>query len=370
MIQNSSRTIAQRKTFNELLGRDEPQHGLSRETSQPVIQRVISPNASQTKEDEQWDKMEDDKKGGRITNFLNKIVEQAKVNNQKSPGTKWEDLYFERISAIREPYGKKDWQTVIEKTDELIEIVNKWEKQESLSVATTRSLQLDNSRSITSKTKLKDSKGVDHDFAHRYEGPDANQYHWIQFVWLEVHIQKPGENPVPIVGSVRGNIGTVEYTTDPQHRKIVVDAVKDAERPYYEDRGTSDKTDTMLEMQDTPTALRVLKPNDAQMYLQDTPVDTTLTSKLHFTSFLLHNTRTVAQSDIDITHQWQHVILGNSNIQTFQQTINNQIDIGPQIRVTQMPPEYRLTLTERFPDIDVDGQKARINYYRKLGILK
>ena len=87
-------------------------------------------------------------------------------------------------------------------------------------------------------------------FAVGYEGSQAKEARFIQFLWTEVIATMPGKAPAAVADSARSLSGSIETTTDAAKPKRIVDTVGSS--PFYESAGPDIRTATGTKIFDQP----------------------------------------------------------------------------------------------------------------------
>jgi hypothetical protein len=137
--------------------------------------------------------------------------------------------------------------------------------------------------------------GVSNIIALEYKGAQAGASQWLQFLWIDQQVTKPGgtiqnSGNVPVwIGRgsrTRANSRLKALTSDLENPIWHIDALSDSKEPYYPST-PSNVPDTLL-MQDRPDAEIV-----GELILRDHPDAQGAVETIHFETYLIQSNRAV-----------------------------------------------------------------------------
>ncbi len=138
----------------------------------------------------------------------------------------------------------------------------------------------------------------------RIDGPNADDYRWIQFVWIEVIVDERGgvtrRTPTPSgfgPTGVSSTGGDMELTTDPQDPNINVDSASE-DSPCYDDKGLGERNGGRNQIWDEPDVGKALSLADG--------IDRAVlvTAVFHYSTYLIKDGVIVYYIRWTVTGQW------------------------------------------------------------------
>lgn len=183
----------------------------------------------------------------------------------------------------------------------------------------------------------------DNMFAIQYEGKDADQARWLQFIWREVIGLDDKGAASPITGSITTSGGTYQLTEGgtkdaagtPKKENYNTDS-KDKSDPFYEAGFSADRTADSTTMYDQPGSA-VDKAADAFASGAKTVV-----SRAHFATFLVKQRKISYQTHINV--QWSF-----AKSEDTKKPPKGKHTVSQSGEVLQLPEIIRQRFHEQFP---------------------
>ncbi len=173
---------------------------------------------------------------------------------------------------------------------------------------------------------------------------------WIQFIWREVQIQKPGQPLERDAGRMITSGGEYDLTSTVQINSgqwvFNVDVKEESETPYYEDTGAAIRTSSATAMYDQPTAGYIDREVTSRLGGPSYPPGTTLTQVAHFDTFLTREAQTLFRYGLTVTDSWTKQTASRYSINCTQNKVHNLV---LQQAANAIPPEFHGALKQKFP---------------------
>jgi hypothetical protein len=189
-------------------------------------------------------------------------------------------------------------------------------------------------------------------FGFEYTGQQASVTRWIQFVWREVQITKPGKPMKRDKEVMQTTGGEYRLTTDAEFAAgqcvFNVDVTPPTKTPYYEDAGAVIRTPTSTAIYDQPSAGH--DDQSASRRLRGKPNGITLKQIAHFDSFLTREEKTLFRFGLTVTDAWRRN--GDGRYATTDRVIDKAHALVTNQAATAIPPEFHVALRARYPTFD------------------
>ena len=179
------------------------------------------------------------------------------------------------------------------------------------------------------------SKGMNDLFTMGYEGPESGQTRWLQFISREVEVEDPIKGNFRVNEPVTTTGGTYNLTTDPSKPSYNTDSNKTTS-PFYEAGFTQNRTSDSTTILDLPSPLKSVV--DRQFDGGATKV----TSRAHFTSYLVRDMDVLYKVELDV--EWEFKAKGVEPPR--KQGVKNAGE------AKAIDPEQRKRLIEQYPTFD------------------
>lgn len=157
---------------------------------------------------------------------------------------------------------------------------------------------------ITASKREVPLRDLENAISLRFDGPDADEYRWIQFVWVEVIVNEGGGvrrwTPTPAgagPGGVSSTGGDMELSTDPANPSISVDSASETS-PAYDEKGLGERNGGRNQIWDEPDVGRALG--------LATGVDRAklVTARFHYSTYLVKDGMIVYHVRWTVTGEW------------------------------------------------------------------
>jgi hypothetical protein len=164
-----------------------------------------------------------------------------------------------------------------------------------------------------------------------YEGKDADQMQWLQFIWREVEVTHPDRGKYRLGDEITTTGGTYKLTTDPSKPNYNTDSA-DKKEPFYTVGGMGERTADATTMLDEPS------PMTKMIEAAYDAGATAVTSRAHFTTYMLKGMDVAYRLGIDV--EWA----------TTSKTVPPRTQkVSSGAEATALDPRQRERLLQQFP---------------------
>ena len=169
-----------------------------------------------------------------------------------------------------------------------------------------------------------------------YEGGQASDSAWLQFIWAEIVATQPDGSSkyVADTGLSTSQSATMDLSTDPSKPKYKVDSAT-ADTPFYEGGGRNVRTSTGTTIYDRPGEFTNLIQREFNNGA------TKVVERDHFDDFLIRAYKTVYH--VSIIVQWEY---------TSSSAVNRTVQFQSGEKVTALPAPIRDQLVKEYPKFD------------------
>jgi hypothetical protein len=171
-------------------------------------------------------------------------------------------------------------------------------------------------------------------FTLDYKGKDSEKTHWMQFIWREIHVEHPVTGNAALTDTITTSGGTYQLTDDPTKPHWNTDGA-DAD-PFYESDGGGYNNRS----KDSTTIFDFPSPMNDKVRAQIDGGATKVTSRAHFSTYLVRDMEIMLRVDIDI--EW---VFTSRDIPPRVYTVNSEA-------AQALDPEIRKVLIAQFPNFD------------------
>jgi hypothetical protein len=190
-------------------------------------------------------------------------------------------------------------------------------------------------------------------FGFKFTGPDRPKVartRWIQFIWREVQIQKPGQMLERDAGRMITSGGEYDLTSTEQINSgqwvFNVDVKEESETPYYEETGAAIRSNNATAIYDQPSAGYIDREVTSRLGGPGFAAGTTLTQVAHFDTFLTREAQTLFRYGLTVTDSWTKQTASRYSINCTQNKVHNLV---LQQATNAIPPEFHGALKQKFP---------------------
>jgi hypothetical protein len=201
-----------------------------------------------------------------------------------------------------------------------------------------------------SHKKTQEPTNLDAAFAFIYDGKDADQLHWLQFIWREAHLTAPGTAAKREKGKITTTGGEYPLTTDLSDKAYNVDVPPSAVAPFYDECGACVRlAGTVVAMFDQPTAGH---DDESALYrLRTKDAGTVLDCIAHFDTFLVKQHQCLYHFELTVSSQWKRND-GRPSYNCVETIFARRQQLVSQQAVSSLPQQFHATLLKRFPRFD------------------
>jgi hypothetical protein len=171
-------------------------------------------------------------------------------------------------------------------------------------------------------------------FSVGYKGAEAAKTRWLQFIWREIIVDHPTKKTFRLADEIGTTGGRYKLTTDPKKPSYNTDTDPATGSPFYEAGGTNVRTADATTIYDAPGAANAFV--DAQLDDGATKV----TSRAHFTTYLVRDVDVLYKVEIDV--EW---------VFTSKTTPPRKNTVQSAGSATALDPEQRKRLISQFPKV-------------------
>jgi hypothetical protein len=172
-------------------------------------------------------------------------------------------------------------------------------------------------------------------FSLGYKGKEAARTRWLQFIWREIVVDHPTKKTFRLSDEI-GNPGGGRYklTTDPKKPNYNTDTDPSTGSAFYEAGATNVRTADATTIYDAPGSVQPL------VNAQIDDGATTVTSRAHFTTYLVRDIDVLYKVEIDV--EW---VFTSKTVPPRKNTVQSA---GP---ASALDPEQRKQLVSQFPKV-------------------
>lgn len=171
-------------------------------------------------------------------------------------------------------------------------------------------------------------------FSLGYKGKEAAKTRWLQFIWREICVEHPTKKTFRLTDEIGTSGGRYKLTTDPKKPNYNTDTDPAKASPFYEAGGTNVRTADATTIYDAPGSVQALV---------DPQIDdgaTKVTSRAHFTTYLVRDVDVLYKVEIDV--EW---VFTSKTLPPRKNTVSSAGS------ASSLDPEQRKRLVSQFPKV-------------------
>jgi len=176
---------------------------------------------------------------------------------------------------------------------------------------------------------------LDEGFSLKYAGTQSADTHWLQFIWREIIVKNPDEDPFPLDDTVTTTGGTYNLTIDHDDMQFNTDSA-DATTPFYEGAFVNNRTDEATTIFDQPAPITAkITP-----LFQGADAAESVTSKAHFTTYLVRGMDVLYKAKIDVSWLFTDANVPHRHQHVRGAWTTNRLETGHRDRLIEQYPNF------------------------------
>lgn len=174
-----------------------------------------------------------------------------------------------------------------------------------------------------------------HGFSMGYTGSDSAKTRWLQFIWREIVIERPGQDPTRLDEAITTSGGTYRLTIDPDAPSYNTDSNQPTS-PFYEAGFVANRTADSTTMFDLPTpAASKITP----LFSAGTP-PTRVISRSHFVTYLVRGMDVLYRVNTDVEWVFVNATVPTPTITSSGAKQASAIETGQRERLIVQYPDF------------------------------